>query len=94
MTIMDRLIKLRMENIKPFFDLTVSSNPKDPSYSVLRLRQPPWLLNKEIYQTPGSDLVAKKLITIVASFMNTSSKTFKEEASEIFDVEKKIGLVS
>lgn len=93
MTLIERLIKLRLENIKPLFDISVTSNPKDPSLSMLRLRQPSWLLNKEAYLMIGSDLIAKKLILTIILYMNSSSPTFKQEAHEIFELEKKLGLV-
>ncbi len=37
MSSIDRLIKLRFLDIRPFFDLFISSNPKDPYQSILRV---------------------------------------------------------
>ena len=33
----DKLIALRLVGVKPFFDLSVSYNPKKPGHSVLRV---------------------------------------------------------
>ena len=37
MSSLDRLIKLRFLDVRPFFDLFVSSNPKDPNQSIIRV---------------------------------------------------------
>lgn len=37
MSSIDRLIKLRFLDVRPFFDLFVSSNPKDPNQSIIRV---------------------------------------------------------
>ena len=43
--IMDKLVKLRMLNVKPFFDFDVQSNPKNSSLTVLRLFSFSYLFN-------------------------------------------------
>lgn len=90
---LDKLIKLRFIGIKPLFDLSVMSNPKNPTLSVLRLRQPSYLLNKEHYNNFRTEFVIKGLLLKVIQFLNSTTNSTKDDVDNMFEIEKKLGLV-
>lgn len=93
LVLMDKLIKLRLLNAKIFFDLSVTANLKNPTLSVLRLKQPSWLLNREIYNDKRVILVLKNVVLKTLQLMNLTSKSLSDEVDRMIELEKKLGLV-
>ncbi len=84
-----KLAALRYLRVKPFFDIIVTANPKKPASSLLRLKQPGWIVNKEQFDKEGT--AYKSYMTTFVSYLGFSEgRDLAGEVDKVFELERKI----
>lgn len=60
---------------------------------MLQVRQPNWLVHKEIYDTQEIVTAYKSYLFKLLNFLNSTSPNLNEEIDNIFELERKFGMI-
>ncbi|CAF0711924.1 unnamed protein product [Brachionus calyciflorus] len=91
-TPLDKIVKLHLLDTHFLFDFFISANPKDPSTSIIRLSQPFWLFNKELYNNPSTVSAYKVFIQKIIQIFSPDNQYLKLDIDKMFELEKEFGL--
>lgn len=88
-----KITRLRYLGVRPLLDVIVSSDPKQPEKAVLRLKQPGWIVNKEIYDDEKIVRAYKTYMKLFFTYLGSESEDLDGEVDRIFELERKIAQV-
>lgn len=92
-SIIEKLAILKKVESSQFFEIFISTNPKDPRRSILRIAQPSWFFNKEFLLNENIMEAYKTLITNTIIYLNPLSSNLTEDIKNMLDLETQFGLV-
>jgi hypothetical protein len=79
-------------------DAYVSTDPKNPSKSILRVKQPHNFFSKDLYENESTLIEAyrslvSKVVELISGVSN-STRNYKEDVTRMLDLEKDLALVT
>jgi predicted metalloendopeptidase len=95
-SLLDKLVKMRFYDLRFLVDVYVSSDPKNPSKSILRVKQPHNFFSKELYNDSNLTEAYKTLLYKVTELMSSlvnSTRNHKEDVNRMFELEKEFAMV-
>jgi hypothetical protein len=98
LALLDKLVKLRMYDLRFLVNVYVSTDPKNPNKSILRVKQPHNFFNKDLYEKSESPLIEAYntlVLRVVELFseISNSTRSYKEDVARMFELEKSLAMV-
>ncbi|RNA08868.1 endothelin-converting enzyme 1-like isoform X1 [Brachionus plicatilis] len=89
---LDKMKKMRLFDTHFIFDLMISPSPKFPSTSIIRLSQPYWFFNKELYNDPSTVSAYKSFMQKIIELFSPNNRDLKNDIEKIYNLEKDFGM--
>lgn len=89
----EKQLILKKVEAAQWFEVFVSTNPKDPKHNILRLAQPSWFFNKEYILNQRIMNAYSQLMTNTIKFLNPLSSNFTDEIKAILELENRFAMV-
>lgn len=92
-TLVEKQLLLKKVETSQWFEVFVSTNPKDPKHNILRIAQPSWFFNKEYIHNKHIMNAYAQLMNNTIKFLSPLSSNFTDEVKAILDLETKFAMV-